>query len=83
MNPGATFEARERKLMSTIPVRQRNTQIHKYANTQIHKCINAQIHKVIQKFETNTATSEAREDINEQLPGPTEEEIAMCYTSQV
>ena len=83
MNPGATFEARERKLMSTIPVRQRNTQIHKYANTQIHKCINAQIHQVIHKFETNTA-SEAREDIiNEQLPGPTEEEIAMCYSSQV
>ena len=40
-------------------------------------------HQVIHKFETNTA-SEAREDIiNEQLPGPTEEEIAMCYSSQV
>ena len=54
-----------------------------YTNTEIHKCTNTQIHKVIHKFETNTA-SEAREDIiNEQLPGPTEEEIAMCYSSQV
>ena len=60
-----------------------NTQIHKYTNAQIHKYTNTQIHKVIHKFETNTATSEAREDINEQLPGPTEEEIAMCYISQV